>query len=241
MKNEEPGIYITNSIEIAAHIDGLIHRRIRGDLKISGEEEAVRVIFLGHGGAGEGSYLLLERLVAIGTLNRVDISNNVSVEYLEDGIWFYFESSSIDIEDREGCIRLAFPKKIKKSQKRRFFRARPLSSKIFEVVVNTEMIAEKCPVIDISAGGLAFVTNLEDDWMKPGTSVILVFCLLEGFMVKVSGILRSHSLIESPLPRKKYRCGVEFEDIPESIRDRIVRFVINLQIEEIKKRRESRY
>ncbi len=238
MKNEEPGTYITNSIEIAAHIDDLVHRRIRGDLKISGEEEAVRVIFLGHGGAGEGSHLLLERLVAIGTLNRIDISKNVSVGYAEDGIWFYFESRSIDIEDRDGCIRLAFPERIKKSQKRRFYRVSPMSSSIFEVVVNTEIIAEKCPVIDISAGGLAFVTNLADDWMKPGMLVALEFYLLEGFMVRANGILRSHSPIEYPLSRKKYRCGVEFADIRESIRDRIVKFVFNLQKEEIKRRRD---
>lgn len=238
MQDNEPKTYITNPIEIAAHIETLVHRRLRGDLKVSGEEEVVRIIFLGHEEAGDSSYILVERLVALGALNRLDISKDVSVEYMEDGIGFYFESRTIDIEDRDGCIRLAFPKQITKSQKRRFFRARPLPPPIFEVVINTEMVSEKCPVNDISAGGLAFITELDDKLVGPGMKVNLDFRLSDGYVIKANGIVRSHSPIDSPMPRKKYRCGVELVDIPERIQDRIVRFVFNLQKEEIKRRRE---
>lgn len=239
MKDEEPRTYITYPIEIAAHIDTLVNKRIRGDLKILDEGEVVRVIFLGHGGDGGGAYILLERLVAIGTLNRLDISKDVSVEYIEDGVGFFFESRSIDIEDRDGCIRLSFPKRLVKSQKRRFFRMRPLPTPpIFEVIVNTETVSVKCPVNDISAGGLAFISGLDNELLTPGMIVTLEFCLLDGFVVKAGGIVRSLSIVESSLPKGKYRCGVEFVGIPESIQDRIVRFIFNLQKEELKRRRE---
>lgn len=235
---DEPKTYITESVEIAAHIDTLVHRRIRADLKIADEEEAIRVIFLGHGGSGEESHVLLERLVALGALVRLDIGKDVAVEYIEDGIGFSFESRSIDIEDRDGCIRLQFPVRLTKSQKRRFFRAHPLPSHIFEVVVSTEAIAVKCPVNDISGGGIAFLTDIGSEWIKQGTTINLEFRLSDGYNVKVKGILRGHTPLDSPLTKKKYRCGVEFVDIPESIQDRIVKYVFNLQKEEIKRRRE---
>lgn len=239
MKDEEPGIYITYPIEIAAHIDALVHKRIRGDLKVLDEGEAVRVIFLGHGGDGEGAYILLERLVAIGTLNRLDIGKDLSVEYLEDGVGFFFESRSIDIEERDGCIRVSFPKRLVKSQKRRFFRMRPLPSPpIFEVIVNTETVSVKCPVNDISAGGMAFISGLDNEWLTPGMTVNLEFRLMDGFVVKVGGVVRSLSALESPPSKGKYRCGVEFVGISENIQDRIVKFIFNLQKEELKRRRE---
>lgn len=239
MQDNETKTYITNPIEITAHIDTLVHRRIRGDLKILDEGEVVRVIFLGYEGVGEGSHILLERLVAIGTLNRLDIGKDVSVEYIEDGVGFFFESRSIDIEERDGCIRVSFPKRLVKSQKRRFFRMRPLPTPpIFEVIVNTETVSAKCPVNDISAGGLAFVSGLDNELLTPGMIVNLEFCLLDGFVVKVGGIVRSLSALESPPSKGKYRCGVEFVGISESIQDRIVRFIFNLQKEELKRRRE---
>lgn len=238
MQDDGTKTYITNSIEIAAHVDNLAQRRTRGDLKISGAEEVVRVIFLGHSEAEKVSYVMMERLVAIGGMPRLDIGKDVSVVYSEAGATFYFSSKSIDIEDRDGCIRLALPTRIVKNQKRRFFRAHPTSFQAFDVVVNTEMVSEKCTVADISAGGLAFVTTIADDLMGPGTFVVLEFCLPDGFMVKTNGILRSHTVIPSTVSRKKYRCGVEFVDIRESIQDRIIRFVFNLQKEEIKRRRD---
>lgn len=239
MKDEEPRTYITYPIEIAAHIDTLVHRRIRGDLKIQDEGEAVRVIFLGHGGEGEGAYILLERLVAIGALNRLDIGKDISVEYIEDGVGFFFESRSIDIEERDGCIRVSFPKRLVKSQKRRFFRMRPLPTPpIFEVIVNTETVSAKCPVNDISAGGMAFISALDYELLTPGMILNLEFSLLDGFVVKAGGIVRSVSFIESQPSKGKSRCGVEFVGISESIQDRIVKFIFNLQKEELKRRRE---
>lgn len=239
MQDTEPKTYIANPVEIAAHIDSLVLRRIRADLKVGGDEEAIRVIFLGHGGSGKDSHLLLERLVALGALNRLDIGKEVDVEYMEDGVGFYFKSRSIDFEDKDGCIRLGFPEQIVKSQKRRFFRVHPAPPPpLFEVVVNTETISAKCLVNDISAGGLAFTTDIGNELIKPGMGINLEFRLADGSLMKVKGIVRSCSLIESLLPKKKYRCGVEFIDMPESLRDRIVKHVFDLQKEEIKRRRE---
>lgn len=240
MNDDETKTYITNPIEIAAHIDTLVQKRIRADLKISGEEEAIRVIFLGHSEAKEGSSVMIERLVAIGASPRLDIGKDVSVVYSDSGATFYFGSRSIDIEDRDGCIRLALPQRVVKNQKRRFFRARPLSSHIFEVIVNTEIVSEKCPVTDISSGGLAFLTTIEEDLMRPDNSIALEFSLPDGFIVKTNGILRSRTPIPSTVSRNKYRCGVEFADIRESVQDRIMKFVFNLQKEELKLRRERR-
>lgn len=231
MKNEDPNTYITSSEEKAAHIDDLALKRTRGDLTISGNGQGtIRVIFLGHGGNGEGSYLLLERLIAIGPQNRIDIGERISVEYLKDGLCFSFESRSIDIEDREGSIRLAFPGKIKKNQKRRFPRTNPMPSPVHEVVVDTGVFAERCSVLDVSAGGLSFITNFEEKWMKPGLPVSLAFTLPESVLVSTSGVLRSHILEEFHLERGKYRCGVEFTDIPGSVRDKIVALIANLQV-----------
>lgn len=239
MQDTEPKTYITNPVEIAAHIDSLVLRRIRADLKVEGIEEAIRVIFLGHGGSGKDSHLLLERLVALGALNRLDIGKEVDVEYMEDGVGFYFKSRSIDFEDKDGCIMLGFPEQIVKSQKRRFFRVHPTPPPpLFEVVVNTETISAKCLVNDMSAGGLAFTTDIDNELIKPGMGINLEFKLADGYLMKVKGIVRSCSLIESLLPKKKYRCGVEFTDMKESLRDRIVKHVFDLQKEEIKRRRE---
>lgn len=240
MNDDETKTYITNTIEIAAHIDTLVQKRIRADLKISGEEEVIRVIFLGHSEAKESSYVMIERLVAIGASPRLDIGKDVSVVYSDSGATFYFGSRSIDIEDRDGCIRLALPQRVVKNQKRRFFRARPLSSHMFEVIVNTEIVSEKCPVTDISSGGLAFLTTIEEDLMRPDNSIAIEFSLPDGFIVKTNGILRSRTPIPSTVSRKKYRCGVEFADIRESVQDRIMKFVFNLQKEELKLRRERR-
>lgn len=239
MQDNETKTYITNPIEITAHIDTLVHRRIRGDLKILDEGEVVRVIFLGYEGVGEGSHILLERLVSLGASNRLDIAKDVAVDYTEEGVSFSFESRTIDIEDRDGSIRLAFPGRIIKSQRRRFFRARPAPPPpLFEVVLSSKEISAKCPVTDISAGGIAFLTGLDSNWLKPGMKINLEFTLPGCNTVTVNGIFRSHVLIKSNDPNKRYRCGVEFVGIPERIQDRIVKFVFDCQKEEIKRKRE---
>jgi c-di-GMP-binding flagellar brake protein YcgR len=231
--------YITNPIEIAAHIETLVHRRIRADIKILGDGDIVRVIFLGHGGTGEDSHVLLERLVPLGASDRLDIGKDVHVEYLEDGVAFYFESRSIDIEDSDGCIRLGFPARVVKSQRRRFFRIAPSPPPpVFDVVVDTGSISSKGLVKDISAGGLAFLTTLDSDYLRPGMEVGLGFSLPDGYAVNARGIIRSHVPTNESAPNRKYRCGVEFVRIPESVQDRIVAYVFNRQKEEIRRHRE---
>lgn len=234
--------YITDPIEIAAYIDTLAQRRIRGDLKVSGGDATIRVIFLGHGGEGDGSYVQLERLVPLGALNRLDIGKEVVVEYMEDGVAFSFESRSIDIEDRDGCIRLGFPANITKSQRRRFFRVYPdPPPPIFEVVINTDRISAKCTVDDISAGGLSFFTDIENNLLKPGSEIgTLSFTLPDGYIVKARGVLRSHIPTIDPSPKKRYRCGVEFIGITENVQDKIVNYVFSRQKEEIKRRKERK-
>ncbi len=237
MQDLEPTTYITNPVEIAAHLDSLVLRRIRGDLKIAGREEAVRVVFLGH--SGDGSHLLLERLIALtDSSDRIDIGKDATVEYMIEGIGYSFESRSIDIEELDGSIRLQFPHRLIKSQKRQFFRIQPLHP-VFEVTINTETISERCPVSDISGGGISFLTDLGDYFLNPGTELKgLEFVLPNGYIVKANGILRSHIATNDRDPRKRYRCGVEFVGLHESIRDKIVVYVFNRQKEELKWRRE---
>lgn len=237
MQDLEPTTYITNPVEIAAHLDSLVLRRIRGDLKIAGSKEAVRVVFLGHG--GDGSHLLLERLLAIAdSSDRIDIGKDAAVEYMVEGIEYSFESRSIDIEELNGSIWLQFPQRLIKSQRRQFFRIQPLPP-VFEVTVNTETISERCPVSDISGGGISFLTDLGDDFLKPGMDVkSLEFVLPNGYSVKANGVLRSHIATNDRDPRMKYRCGVEFMGLHETVRDKIVGYVFSRQKEEIKWRRE---
>lgn len=237
MSDLESTTYITNPIEIAAHLDSLVLKRTRGDLRIAGNEEPVTVIFLGHG--GDGAHLLLERLFAlIDGSDRIDIGKDATVEYMIDGVGYTFETRSIDIEEMDGCIKLRFPSRLAKIQKRRFFRIQTLSH-VFDVIVNTETVSEKCQVSDISGGGISFLTDLGDDFLKPGMELKdLEFTLPNGYIVKTKGILRSHTATNDRDPRKRYRCGVEFVGLPESVRDKIVMYVFNRQKEEIKWRKE---
>lgn len=239
MQNTEQITYIVDPIEITAHIETLINRRIRGNINTESSKEPIRVIFLGHSGVGKDSYLLVERLIRVETSNRVYKGEDLTVSYFEDGIGYSFESGSIDVEERDGCIKLRFPARVLKKQKRRFFRMPLPSVKPLDVIINTDEIAGKYLVADISGGGLAFFTSLDKEFLKLGMELTdIQLTLPDGYLIKTGGIIRSHFPTENRDPNKKYCCGIEFVGIRESVQDRIVTYVINCQKEEIKRRKE---
>lgn len=123
------------------------------------------------------------------------------------------------------------PKKIKKIQRRRFVRVPLVYPFKYHVFEEDGLSAEKNGFInDLSGGGLLFKAK---ENLSAGTIVYLKIKISDTEMELPARVVRSQKDIEAE--KDYYIISVEFQDITEKIRDKIISYVFDIQREMRKK------
>lgn len=238
MAQSKKEIHTKNPKEIASQLDDLANHRARGDLKVKDDEEVVKIVFRGHSAEEGGFYIAIERLTTLWSSDRIGAGKDVTVSWQGDGGVFSFDSYTTDEEGKDGLIKLRFPEQVTRVQKRRFYRASAPPSPPFTVIINTERKPVEFFVEDISAGGLALLTDLGKDILHEGMKLRdLQFTLPDGYTVTTSILVRYLFPTDYPDPKRRFRCGVMFVDISEQDQEKIVKYVFTRQREELKAKR----
>ncbi|MBN1467135.1 MAG: PilZ domain-containing protein [Fusobacteriaceae bacterium] len=138
-----------------------------------------------------------------------------------DGIYAFKSKVMYRALEPYAHIRLEFPEKLEKSQRREFFRV-PVN-----LMVTTKKEVEELPKqaisIDLSGGGMCIVsrTNYEKD-----SEIILSFDLTNGTKVEeVKGVIKRK--IEKEHYKIEY--GIEFLDIDNKLRENLISYLFELQ------------
>lgn len=165
---------------------------------------------------GDGSYLYF------------DDDQEVEMNYYSDSCYYTFMTKVIRKEKENNIIlyRLGLPFNIKKIQRRDFVRVDLIENLFIQKKVNSEEKLLKAVVLNLSGGGMriSVAENLDEE------DEIIAHLLLEDGKLLVHGkIVRE---IEKRGKNQIY--GVQFIDINENIRDKIIKKVFSL----IRKQRE---
>lgn len=88
-------------------------------------------------------------------------------------------------------------------------------------------------VINLSAGGLAFDV---DEWIKVGER-LLIELIFYPEAEPFSAIIR---VVTSDSISGGYRLGTDFDGLPESDRERLIRHILSIQSQQLRQRRQQR-
>lgn len=124
---------------------------------------------------------------------------------------------------------IGYPSKIKKIQRRKFVRV-PLFCPLKYHVITEKEDSEEKPgsIMDLSGGGLLF----ESQENLPPQTLIAIETKIGTNEIEIPGlVIRSEKEDE----KNVYRISVQFQDISERTRDKIIRYVFQIQREMRKK------
>lgn len=196
----------------------------------------------------DGNYLTLRSSVYDVSENTVIISailyktrifplmtdSRITVKYYKKDVGIYefrcIVTGSLKFEGLR-ALSVALDSKIKKSQRRNYFRlpifkevkVEVLSENSDESVQNTEVL------YDISGGGVGILTDTK---YKVGQKVNLTIPLSKKYYVIKAEVVRS---IQSTKGIKNYSVGFKFIDIDKRIKSEVVSFIFKKQREKMKK------
>lgn len=139
---------------------------------------------------------------------------------------------------------LHFPKELVRKQRREYLRVSPPEKNPAFIYFSLNGVEHRCKIIDISGGGVAFSTDLDDAVLGVGTELHDVTIEIPG-SPNVSCIAIVHKKIalgsfNIEAKRKNvYICGAKFKEIKEEERQVIIKYVVNIEREELKRLRAS--
>jgi|GEM_PF-1292785 len=149
-------------------------------------------------------------------------------------------------EDSGALKQLVFelPKEMFRRQRREYLRVYPPERQPVNMVFKLNEIEHKVQVWDISGGGVSFLTDINDDKLLPGTELKDVALDIPGLpkiktiaIVHKKSRLRTHTLVEGK--KMTYLCGAKFKDIDEEARDLIIKYVVDVEREELRRLKGS--
>jgi len=155
---------------------------------------------------------------------------------------YSFEANYIDHKEYENfdAIRLTFPKAINRGQKREYLRIEPsINNPLFiKFEVNNKKMTQK--IENISAGGICFYTNIVKTILWPGKRIEkAVITLPDSSRIKCPIMVRSLLQNNEPViidgKRYFYNCGVQFMGISNNTRERIIKYVLEKERNELKR------
>ncbi|NLI92208.1 MAG: pilus assembly protein PilZ [Peptococcaceae bacterium] len=208
----EEKIYEGVSVELVVH-DGEYKGRYRTRI----EEVGKRILSIGVPVA-EGQFIPLRE----GTTLEVIFSDEISA--------YSFSSSIIKrIALPIPTFIIEFPNKIQKIQRRRFVRVPLIRSLKYRVIDKDGISDEKNGfMIDLSGGGLLFNANEN----LPSKTIILMKTLIGTVDMEIPGlVIRSQKEDGKDL----FKVSVQFHEISEKTRDKIIQYVFEVQREMRKK------
>lgn len=151
------------------------------------------------------------------------------VYYYDNDIYKFYTVVTDRQIDRIPLILLAKPKEVFKVQRRKFVRV-PIVRNIeyAKVEKNTSLKPLKAIMVDLSGGGIRIKIN-ED--IKLGNKLITYIPLGQEQLILKGEVVR----LEKGEDTKKYICGVNFTELDERSREKLIRFIFQLMREQMKK------
>ncbi|MCL1917929.1 MAG: PilZ domain-containing protein [Peptococcaceae bacterium] len=143
---------------------------------------------------------------------------------------FEEEISSLQVETLPTFM-VPWPKIAKRIQRRRFVRLAYFQDIQYQVMDEEKNPGDKqeAQTLDLSGGGLL----LQTPQLLTEGDRILIYLKVKSEIVQIPSLVRRVEEVEFTLrtgdSQKRYRARIEFEEIPERIRDKIIRKVFDIQ------------
>ena len=138
-----------------------------------------------------------------------------------------------------GSMLVEFPRQIRRDQKRNHLRVEPPLSRPVSITfsLGDEEFTER--VVNISGGGVGFYTNVNGSSMKPGTKLSNVQIDLPTPLDEELVIVYAMDRMKNPVmvdgTAYHYYCGARFEAMDDGVRETVVRYVIEVEREDLKR------
>jgi len=137
-----------------------------------------------------------------------------------------------------------FPKELFRRQRREYLRVYPPEKQPVTISFQLEGVEQRAQVWDISGGGISFLTDINENRLAPNTELKDVVINIPGLpVIRTVAIvhkktrLRTHITVEGK--RMNYLCGAKFKDIAEEARDLIIKYVVSVEREELRRLKGS--
>lgn len=160
--------------------------------------------------------------------------SKITVNFMKNGANHAFQAEILDrARTPLPVLIVKMPVEAKKRQRRSWVRVpasldfsfAPLSDK-----PGAELVFKEAQTLDISGGGLMFGSQQE---FKLGDMIKLTLNLPSGRLELKAKVVRVIPMPDQP--RRRYQIGLEFEEIKERQRDRVMRYIFDQQRKLIKK------
>lgn len=155
--------------------------------------------------------------------------DNMLVTYWTNTSLFKFKSKVLDliVEPLEAIL-IEYPKEVVKIQRRRYFRMDVTNLPVQFSNVNDRKNVYSGSAVDISGGGMAFVAKNEE---INKDDIIYIKMTLSGFPIDLVGMV-VRKFIKDEKMQNLYEFSIEFQNLRERDRDRIIKFIFEKQAEE---------
>lgn len=232
---ETEGLSRLKRWEANANIRGCCENKISTSLTI--DDHAIEFMSMFIDADAKKRWIIIDSLIPKVGNEYIKKSKSLYMSYNLNNVAHSFRSNYLgSVSGEFPSIRISFPKAIESHQKRAYFRVEPSINESVPITIkiNKEPPLEiKGPVRDISEGGVS-ITILPDivDRFKPGTFLDEIdFILPQWGDIKTKGVVKTISEAMG----NRYHCGIEFVELTDLYMDKIYRYVVHRQREELQK------
>lgn len=232
--NKEPDSL--RSWEISSNIKECCEKKI--SVAVTIDEHAIEPMSMFLEMNPKKKYIVIDSLTPDVGNKYITKSEKLTISYHLNNLGYSFDSTFIDKITKEGfpAIKVSYPENIKTGQKRKYFRVEPSLDEPVNASIRFDEdseVASQYELRDISEGGFSFVA--EEDFvltLKKGMVFQEVRFDLPGHgAIKTKGVVRGQFKIMG----ERYACGIEFIDMKEADMNKIYRYVVSRQREELSK------
>lgn len=235
---------IDNPEDIQRMLDTLIREKVRLRIRLNERRKSYTSSLLSF----DSSSLLIDELFPIEGNELIVESQFISVDFMLTTVGrqrvhmsYGFESTYLASQQWKGfpALRISFPTKIIRNQKRKYLRISPPVNEPLYIRYTLDGQEHNEKIVNISASGASFYTALGRSTLAPGIRLDQISIELPGHcMIQCSAIVRNFRLNEQPVVidgrQVPNYCGIEFVQLSESVREKIVKYVISRERQELK-------
>ncbi|MFN3534634.1 MAG: flagellar brake protein [Desulfatiglandales bacterium] len=141
-------------------------------------------------------------------------------------------------------IVIRFPNELQRRQRRDYLRVSPPEGAPAFIKVDIQGKDHRFKVWDISGGGVAFLTDLNDNVMKVGTELRDVQIEIPGMpIIRCVSVVHKKVKLRGVYMEEKqhttYICGCVFKEIDEEDRQLIIKYVVSVERERLRRLKAS--
>lgn len=229
---------IVSPEKLKAHLKTLCAKKARLQLTIDNDKFEYHSIFLDIKSTPSADYFLIDLPPQSEAARLPKERRYATVAYRLEDKQFSFRTVMIEvISGPKGGIILQLPTSISRFERRRDFRVEPSARHPITLHFKygrEELISARAPVKDISAGGVAINTNLKDPLLAPGSALSDIrFELPSGETITARGVIRY--IVPNPEGATyKFKVGIQFTEIDRKNSEKIHKYVLKRQREQLK-------